>query len=196
MAGNGFFRCGSSGTSVSADHGGDAGGILPIWEGKRQKRSLYDNPNKIADMIEKMSPIHPDKYPPVIENSDQDLKDICYQKAHEIYGDTLPEIVEEPSGKGTAFHHLQWLCGHVYHRPEAGVEIQRGRISGWLAGIGRFFFCRHHVGDHRGESSASPLCVPGMPVQRFRFRYCKRIMPVSAAICRTGSLPGVRRKNE
>ena len=46
-------------------------------------------------MIEKISPIHPDKFPPVIENSDQDLKDICFNKAHEMYGENLPEIVEE-----------------------------------------------------------------------------------------------------
>ena len=50
---------------------------------------------KIADMIEKISPIHPDKFPPVIENSDRDLRDICFKKAHEIYGENLPGIVEE-----------------------------------------------------------------------------------------------------
>lgn len=31
---------------------------------------------------------------PVIENSDQQLTDICYRKAHEMYGEELPEIVE------------------------------------------------------------------------------------------------------
>ena len=53
------------------------------------------NTNKIADMIEKISPIHPDKFPPVIENSEQDLKNICFTKAHEMYGDPLPKIVED-----------------------------------------------------------------------------------------------------
>ena len=53
------------------------------------------NTNLIADMIEKISPVRPDKCPPVIENSDQMLRDICYNKAHEIYGDPLPPIVEE-----------------------------------------------------------------------------------------------------
>ena len=50
-------------------------------------------------MIEKISPIHPDKYPPVIENSDQDLKDICFNKAHEMYGEVLPQIVEDRLNK-------------------------------------------------------------------------------------------------
>ncbi len=60
---------------------------------------VITNPNKIADMCEKISPIHPDKFPPVIENSDQDLRDICLNKAHEIYGDPLPGIVEERLNK-------------------------------------------------------------------------------------------------
>ncbi len=55
---------------------------------------VITNTNKIADMIESMSPVRPDKCPPVIENSDKLLTDICYKKAHELYGETLPEIVE------------------------------------------------------------------------------------------------------
>ena len=46
----------------------------------------------IADMCERISPVRPDKCPPVIENSDQMLRDICYNKAHEMYGEDLPEI--------------------------------------------------------------------------------------------------------
>ena len=55
---------------------------------------VITNTNRIADMIESMSPVRPDKCPPVIENSDKLLTDICYKKAHELYGETLPEIVE------------------------------------------------------------------------------------------------------
>ncbi|MCH5256838.1 MAG: PolC-type DNA polymerase III [Lachnospiraceae bacterium] len=55
---------------------------------------VVTNTNMIADMIESMSPVRPDKCPPVIEDSDKQLTEICYKKAHEIYGDTLPEIVE------------------------------------------------------------------------------------------------------
>ncbi len=62
---------------------------------EKAEEVVITNTNRVADMIQKMSPIHPDKYPPVIENSDRDLKDICYKKAHEIYGDPLPPIVAE-----------------------------------------------------------------------------------------------------
>ena len=51
---------------------------------------VIENPNKIADMIEKISPVRPDKCPPVIENSDKTLRDICETRAHEIYGPDLP----------------------------------------------------------------------------------------------------------
>ena len=57
--------------------------------------SSYGNPNKIADMIEKISPVRPDKCPPVIENSDQTLRTICYNKAHSMYGEKLPKQVED-----------------------------------------------------------------------------------------------------
>ena len=56
---------------------------------------VITNPNRIADMCERIEPVRPDKCPPVIENSDQMLRDICYRKAHSMYGDPLPEIVQE-----------------------------------------------------------------------------------------------------
>ena len=56
---------------------------------------VITNPNKIADMCEKIAPVRPDKCPPVIENSDQMLRDICYTKAHSMYGEELPAIVKE-----------------------------------------------------------------------------------------------------
>ena len=61
----------------------------------KAREVVITNTNKIADMIEKISPVHPDKCPPVIEKSDETLTRICYDKAHEIYGPDLPEIVEE-----------------------------------------------------------------------------------------------------
>ena len=56
---------------------------------------VIKNTRKIADMCEKISPVRPDKCAPVIENSDEDLRNICYDKAHAIYGDNLPTIVTE-----------------------------------------------------------------------------------------------------
>ena len=56
---------------------------------------VITNTNLIADMIDYIHPCSPRKCPPEIENSDQDLRDICYNKAHSMYGEDLPEIVTE-----------------------------------------------------------------------------------------------------
>ena len=56
---------------------------------------VVTNTVKIAEQIEKISPVRPDKCPPVIEDSDKQLRDICYNKAHSMYGEELPPIVVE-----------------------------------------------------------------------------------------------------
>ena len=62
---------------------------------EKAEEIVIDNTNKIADMIDKISPVRPDKCPPVIENSDQQLRDICYSKATSMYGQDLPVQVKE-----------------------------------------------------------------------------------------------------
>ena len=54
---------------------------------------VVTNTNKISDMVENISPVFPDKAPPVIPNSDQLLRTICYNTAHDMYGEELPEVV-------------------------------------------------------------------------------------------------------
>ena len=56
---------------------------------------VVTNTNKIADMCEKISPISPEKCPPHIDGCEQTIKDIAYSRAHELYGDPLPAIVQE-----------------------------------------------------------------------------------------------------
>ena len=68
---------------------------------------VITNPGKIADMCEKIAPVRPDKCPPVIENSDQMLRDICYTKAHSMYGEELlKSIVKERLDRELEFHHF------------------------------------------------------------------------------------------
>lgn len=56
---------------------------------------VVTNTNKVSDMCERISPISPEKCPPHIEGCEQTIKDIAFDKAHELYGDPLPEIVQE-----------------------------------------------------------------------------------------------------
>ncbi len=54
---------------------------------------VITNTNRIADRIDVIAPVRPDKCPPVIPDSDKTLTDICFSRAREVYGDPLPEIV-------------------------------------------------------------------------------------------------------
>lgn len=56
---------------------------------------VVTNTNLVASWINKISPVRPDKAPPRIENSDQILRSICYDKMHEMYGPEPPEIVKK-----------------------------------------------------------------------------------------------------
>ena len=53
------------------------------------------NTNAIADMIEPIMPVPNDHlYTPTIENCEENLKNMCFDKAHELYGDPLPEYIK------------------------------------------------------------------------------------------------------
>lgn len=56
---------------------------------------VVENSNLISNLCEDIKPIPDGTYSPVIEGSDSDLRNMCYKKAHEIYGDELPKIVSD-----------------------------------------------------------------------------------------------------
>lgn len=62
---------------------------------EKAEEVVIENTNKIANMCEHLSPVRPDKCPPIIPDSDKILREICYQKAWEIYGENLPGVVTE-----------------------------------------------------------------------------------------------------
>ena len=55
---------------------------------------VVTNTNRIADLCEPISPISPEKCPPHIEGCEKTIKDSAFRRAHELYGDSLPEIVQ------------------------------------------------------------------------------------------------------
>ena len=55
------------------------------------------NPNKIAEMVEKIKPV-PDRdqlYSPFIPGAEKAIKEMSYQRAHEWYGENLPQVVSD-----------------------------------------------------------------------------------------------------
>lgn len=57
------------------------------------KEVVITNPNLIADMTEKLIPIPSGNFPPSIEGADEELTEICWTRAKELYGDPVPEYV-------------------------------------------------------------------------------------------------------
>ena len=55
---------------------------------------VVTNTNKIADMCEQIAPISQEKCPPHIPGCEETIKEIAYDKAHELYGENLPEEVQ------------------------------------------------------------------------------------------------------
>ncbi|HLR35760.1 MAG TPA: PolC-type DNA polymerase III [Tissierellales bacterium] len=62
---------------------------------KKAKEVVIYNTQKVANACDDLRPIPEGTYPPVIEGSDEKLKDITFNKAKDIYGDPLPNIVEK-----------------------------------------------------------------------------------------------------
>ena len=59
------------------------------------KEVVVTNTRAIADMVEEIELLPKDLFPPKIENSAQQLKDLVYEKMHRIYGETPPKIVQD-----------------------------------------------------------------------------------------------------
>lgn len=67
----------------------------PYLDQQIVEEMVVENPRKVLDQIEEMRPIKDRLYTPSIEGSDEKLEAICYENAHKIYGEQLPDIVEK-----------------------------------------------------------------------------------------------------
>lgn len=54
---------------------------------------VIDSPNAINDSIEKIRPIPEGSFPPHLDGAEEELTEKCWTRAHNMYGDELPEIV-------------------------------------------------------------------------------------------------------
>ena len=59
------------------------------------KEIVITNSNLIADMIEPVIPLKDGTYSPKMENDKEELTRICWETAHKIYGENLPQIIKD-----------------------------------------------------------------------------------------------------
>ena len=120
---------------------------------EKAEEVVITNPNLIADMCEKISPVRPDKAPPVIENSDQTLRDICYTKAHEMYGEELPEIVEKRLERElTSIISNGYAVMYIIAQKLVWKSVEDGYLVGSRGSVGSSF-----VATMAGITEVNPL---------------------------------------
>lgn len=98
---------------------------------------VIDNPRKISEMIEAVLPIPDGTYPPVIEGSDDEIREMVEDRAKELFGHPLPEIVEKRIKKeldsiiGNGYSVLYLIAQKlVHHSMEDGYLVgSRGSVG-------------------------------------------------------------------
>lgn len=70
---------------------------------------VVTNTNAIADLTESINPIHKELIKPEIPNSDKILVESCFKKAHEMFGDNIPQDIVDRLNR-----ELEGINGHGY----------------------------------------------------------------------------------
>src|SRR5699024_10685407 len=68
-------------------------------DSQTQQEIIVDNPKKIMDSIDEISPVKDKLYTPKMDGAEDEIRSLILNKAHELYGDPLPEIVQERMDK-------------------------------------------------------------------------------------------------
>ena len=122
--------------------------------GDRAKEFVIDNPNKIADMVSgDVIPVPDGNFPPVIEGSDDLLREICWNNAHKIYGENLPELVEKRLNKElNSIINNGFSIMYISAQKLVAYSEEKGYLVGSRGSVGSSF-----VATMAGISEVNPL---------------------------------------
>ena len=109
--------------------------------GDRAKEVVIDNPKAVASEIEVIRPVPEGTFTPVIEGSNEQLRNSCYETAKKLYGDPLPEVVasrleKELGGIINNGYSVMYVIAQklVKHSEENGYTVgSRGSVGSSLA---------------------------------------------------------------
>ncbi len=112
-----------------------------------------DNTNKIADICEEVIPVKDELYTPKIPGSEDEISELSYTKAKQMYGDPLPEIIQKRLEKelnsinGNGFSVIYLIAQKLVHKSN-----EDGYLVGSRGSVGSSF-----VATMTGITEVNPL---------------------------------------
>lgn len=120
---------------------------------KTRQEVIVDNPNLIADWTEEIIPVKDKLYTPKIPGSEDEITRLSYDRAKELYGDPLPDIVEKRLERelksiiGNGFSVIYLIAQKLVHK-----SLSDGYLVGSRGSVGSSF-----VATMSGITEVNPL---------------------------------------